>query len=130
MSKVETPEKLAKRKAKEQKELAKWRKELDRPKRKYYMVYLMVVLGMVFVMDTVATEICTKMKAEISKSLTQYMVPTAYLQLKEMPMTPNGKTDVKALPEPQLAVSGAFFPPRLPEGVQCRASPPGKHRTC
>ena len=39
------------------------------------------------------------------------MVPTAYLQLKEMPMTPNGKTDVKALPEPQLAVSSAYVAP-------------------
>ena len=51
------------------------------------------------------------LKAEISKSLTQYMVPTAYLQLKEMPMTPNGKTDVKALPEPQLAVTSAYTAP-------------------
>ena len=51
------------------------------------------------------------LKAEISKRLTQYMVPTAYLQLKEMPMTPNGKTDVKALPEPQLAVSSAYTAP-------------------
>ena len=51
------------------------------------------------------------LKAEISKRLTQYMVPTAYLQLKEMPMTPNGKTDVKALPEPQLAVSSAYVAP-------------------
>ena len=51
------------------------------------------------------------LKAEISKSLTQYMVPTAYLQLKEMPMTPNGKTDVKALPEPQLALSGEYEAP-------------------
>ena len=51
------------------------------------------------------------LKAEISKSLTQYMVPTAYLQLKEMPMTPNGKTDVKALPEPQLAISSAYVAP-------------------
>ena len=51
------------------------------------------------------------LKAEISKSLTQYMVPTAYLQLKEMPMTPNGKTDVKALPEPVLAVSSAYEAP-------------------
>ena len=39
------------------------------------------------------------------------MVPTAYLQLKEMPMTPNGKTDVKALPEPQLAVTSAYEEP-------------------
>ena len=51
------------------------------------------------------------LKAEISKSLTQYMVPTAYLQLETMPMTPNGKTDVKALPEPQLAVTSAFVAP-------------------
>jgi amino acid adenylation domain-containing protein len=51
------------------------------------------------------------LKAEISKRLTQYMVPTAYLQLTEMPMTPNGKTDVKALPEPQLAVSSAYVAP-------------------
>ena len=51
------------------------------------------------------------LKAEIAKSLTQYMVPTAYLQLAEMPMTPNGKTDVKALPEPQLAVTSAYEAP-------------------
>ena len=51
------------------------------------------------------------LKAEISKSLTQYMVPTAYLQLPEMPMTPNGKTDVKALPEPQLAGTGEYIAP-------------------
>ena len=51
------------------------------------------------------------LKAEISKRLTQYMVPTAYLQLDNMPMTPNGKTDVKALPEPQLAVSSAYTAP-------------------
>ena len=52
------------------------------------------------------------LKAEISKSLTQYMVPTAYLQLKEMPMTPNGKTDVKALPEPQLVISSVYTAPK------------------
>lgn len=52
------------------------------------------------------------LKAEISKSLTQYMVPTAYLQLDEMPMTPNGKTDVKALPEPQLAITSAYEAPQ------------------
>ena len=52
-----------------------------------------------------------KMKSEISKSLTQYMVPTAYLQLEKMPMTPNGKTDLKALPEPEIAVSGEYEAP-------------------
>ncbi len=54
----------------------------------------------------------TALKEEISKSLTQYMVPTAYLQLEKMPMTPNGKTDIKALPEPQLAISGDYEAPQ------------------
>ena len=65
MAKIETPEKKAARHLREQKELAKWRKEQQRPKRKFYLLYLLVVLGMVFIMDAIATEICTKMKAEI-----------------------------------------------------------------
>lgn len=39
-------------------------------------------------------------KGELKKSLTDYMVPTAYMQLDEMPLTPNGKVNTKVLPEP------------------------------
>ncbi len=39
------------------------------------------------------------LKAELSKTLPQYMIPTAYLQLKKMPLTLNGKIDLKSLPE-------------------------------
>ena len=38
-------------------------------------------------------------REEIGRTLTKYMVPTAWLQLDKMPMTPNGKTDLRALPE-------------------------------
>ena len=69
MSKVETPEKLAARKRREQKELAKWRREQQKPKRKFYLLYLLVVLSLVFIMDSIATDICTKMKAEICQYL-------------------------------------------------------------
>ena len=51
------------------------------------------------------------LKQELGKTLTKYMVPTAYLQLEKMPLTPNGKTDVKALPEPELAAGGAYEEP-------------------
>ena len=42
------------------------------------------------------------LKAYLSERLADYMVPTAYMQLDEMPLTPNGKANTRALPEPQL----------------------------
>ena len=54
---------------------------------------------------TADTEIDTNaLKKYLSERLTKYMVPTAFMQLDEMPHTPNGKTDVKQLPEPELDV--------------------------
>ena len=38
----------------------------------------------------------------LAQSLTDYMVPDAYMQLEELPLTPNGKVNRKALPEPQI----------------------------
>jgi len=46
-----------------------------------------------------------ELKAYLSERLTQYMVPTVFMQIDEMPQTPNGKTDVKALPEPKLELT-------------------------
>ncbi len=48
-----------------------------------------------------------ELKEEISKGLAAYMVPTAYLQLDALPQTPNGKTDVKSLPEANLLAVSA-----------------------
>ena len=53
----------------------------------------------------------SELKKELGKKLTKYMVPTAYLQLDKMPLTPNGKTDVKSLPEPQIAISEDYEAP-------------------
>lgn len=43
-----------------------------------------------------------ELRRELGKVLTNYMVPTAYMQLDEMPLTPNGKLDLKNLSEAQL----------------------------
>ena len=40
-----------------------------------------------------------ELQEALSKNLTDYMVPMAYMQLDEMPHTPNGKLDAKALPQ-------------------------------
>ena len=45
------------------------------------------------------------LKDYLGERLTQYMVPTVFMQIDEMPQTPNGKTDVKALPEPKLELN-------------------------
>lgn len=43
-----------------------------------------------------------KIKVELAKSLPNYMIPNFIIILKEMPLTPNGKIDRKALPMPTL----------------------------
>jgi len=50
-----------------------------------------------------------EMKKAISRTLTAYMVPTAYLQMEHFPITPNGKVDFRNLPEPLLAQSGGEY---------------------
>jgi len=45
------------------------------------------------------------LKKTLGATLPNYMVPTAYLQLKKMPMTLNGKIDAKSLPEATISRS-------------------------
>ncbi len=56
-----------------------------------------------------------KLREELLKSLTLYMVPTAYLQLEDMPMTPNGKIDRKVLPDAKLMDQGEYVKPETKE---------------
>lgn len=51
------------------------------------------------------------LRETLKQSLTYYMVPTAYLQMEEMPVTPNGKTDIKSLPDPVSVSTGEYAEP-------------------
>ena len=42
------------------------------------------------------------LKEFLKDKLTKYMIPTVFMQLDELPQTPNGKTDLKQLPKPVL----------------------------
>ncbi|MDB4867900.1 MAG: lchAA, partial [Cohnella sp.] len=42
-----------------------------------------------------------ELRAALSRTLPAYMVPSYFVQVDKMPLTPNGKVDRKALPEPE-----------------------------
>lgn len=50
-------------------------------------------------------------RGHISKRLTAYMVPTAIMRLDKMPQTPNGKTDLRALPQPKMSYEADYLEP-------------------
>lgn len=41
-------------------------------------------------------------RAELRKTLPEYMIPDFFVELEQMPLTSNGKVDKKALPEPDI----------------------------
>ncbi len=49
-------------------------------------------------------------KAELSKKLPQYMVPSVLMQLPALPLTPNGKLDRAALPQKEQAQESTALP--------------------
>jgi len=56
----------------------------------------------------------TDLRRFIKQKLPSYMVPAVFEALSEFPLTPNGKIDRKALPEPEIYRSdgaGEFAPP-------------------
>ncbi|MGE5340374.1 MAG: amino acid adenylation domain-containing protein, partial [Candidatus Omnitrophota bacterium] len=50
----------------------------------------------------------------LARRLPGYMVPAYFVQLERMPLTPNGKLDRRALPEPGIQPGDNYIPPRNP----------------
>ncbi|MFC9758687.1 amino acid adenylation domain-containing protein [Streptomyces sp. NPDC056921] len=84
----------------------------DRPGDKRLAAYLVAAEGARIDTDAV--------HREISGALPEYMVPSAFVVLDEIPLTTNGKVDRRALPAPQQSTDTAGRAPRGPvEEVLC-----------
>ena len=51
------------------------------------------------------------LKGFLAESLTEYMVPSMYIRLDRMPLTPNGKIDRRKLPEPETGSAAEYVEP-------------------
>src|ERR1700728_2551220 len=69
----------------------------EQPGDKRLVAYYTVAVGGESAQETLGAE---QLRAHLTASLPEYMVPAAYVKLERMPLTPNGKLDRKALPAP------------------------------
>ncbi|TDB92303.1 non-ribosomal peptide synthetase [Actinomadura sp. 7K534] len=61
-----------------------------------------------------ADALTAALRAHLKERLPDYMVPAALLPVERLPLTVNGKLDVRALPAPAVTAAAASRPPRTP----------------
>jgi amino acid adenylation domain-containing protein len=54
----------------------------------------------------------SELRNMLSKHLPEYMIPSFTIRMEKIPLTPNGKIDRRALPEPEVTVDKNYRPPR------------------
>ena len=60
--------------------------------------------------DASAARVVDELRQWIRSQLPNYMLPTTYLCLEAMPLTPNGKVDRRSLPAPDAVIRAAALP--------------------
>ncbi|UCH96976.1 MAG: amino acid adenylation domain-containing protein, partial [Candidatus Aminicenantes bacterium] len=56
--------------------------------------------------------VISELRECLSKELPDYMIPSYFMQLEKIPLTPNGKVNRKELPKPELKAGEGYTAPR------------------
>ncbi|MDZ8065406.1 MAG: amino acid adenylation domain-containing protein [Nostoc sp. DedQUE08] len=78
-------------------------------REKYLVAYFVPIAG-----ETITVE---QLRAFLTVQLPDYMIPSAFVEMESFPLTPNGKVNRRALPEPTTnrpELSQTFVGPRTP----------------
>ncbi len=60
------------------------------------------------------SDISSELRQFLKQRLPEFMVPTIFMVVETMPLTPNGKVDRQALPQPDPSVRETYVAPRTP----------------
>ncbi|UCH98508.1 MAG: amino acid adenylation domain-containing protein, partial [Candidatus Aminicenantes bacterium] len=78
----------------------------DSSSNKCLCAYIVLMHGESIVIDQ------TEFRGYLTNRLPDYMVPSFFVHLDKIPLTPNGKIDRKALPAPEIKAGDNYEPPR------------------
>ena len=84
----------------------------DKKGDKYLCAYIAPVSIEKFAGDTTEEIDVSELRKFLSKHLPEYMIPAFFIPLEKMPLTPSGKVDRKALPDPIIGTKEKYIAPR------------------
>jgi amino acid adenylation domain-containing protein len=83
----------------------------DKEGNKYICAYIVTTPGSEDARTGEPQTLHEELYAFLSERLPDYMIPEYFVAIENIPLTPNGKTDRKALPEPEAAAGKYYTPP-------------------
>ncbi|MCK4763383.1 MAG: amino acid adenylation domain-containing protein, partial [Candidatus Aminicenantes bacterium] len=84
----------------------------DKSEEKYLCAYVVRIPAARSEADIVEGASSAGLREYLLRLLPDYMIPSYFVFIEQIPLNPNGKIDIKALPEPEVKSMKEYIPPR------------------